>query len=230
MVPSWSKDGRWIYFASNRTGRPEVWKVPFAGGDSIQITKRGGFAAFESSDGQYVYYAKGVETDGVWKVAVSGGEEAEVIGFPKAGFWGYWALVDAGMLLRGHRQPSAARSEIPELCPEPGGACCCTRTGTACRSSRGLLRSPHWRWILYTQEDHRSGDISCRGKNFHELFHLRPMHRGGIFFAFAQFTRWVIRRFTIKASRLRGLSRALGYLAYDSFYYRGWTQPFLIGP
>ena len=97
VVPSWSRDGRWIYFASNRTGRSEVWKMPSAGGDSIQITKRGGFAAFESSDGQYLYYAKGVESDGVWKVAVSGGEEAEVIGFPKAGFWGYWALVDAGI-------------------------------------------------------------------------------------------------------------------------------------
>ena len=29
--PSWSRDGRWIYFASDRTGRFEVWRVPAAG-------------------------------------------------------------------------------------------------------------------------------------------------------------------------------------------------------
>ena len=52
VVPSWSRDGRWIYFASTRTGRLEVWKVPAAGGQAVQITKRGGFAAFESQDGK----------------------------------------------------------------------------------------------------------------------------------------------------------------------------------
>ena len=59
VVPSWSNDGRWIYFASKRTGRWEVWKAPADGGQAVQVTKHGGFAAFESRDGQSVYYAKG---------------------------------------------------------------------------------------------------------------------------------------------------------------------------
>jgi len=42
--PSFSRDGRWIYFASFRTGRYEVWKVPVTGGDPIQITHTGGCA------------------------------------------------------------------------------------------------------------------------------------------------------------------------------------------
>ncbi len=97
VVPSWSRDGQWIYFASNRTGRLEVWKVPAAGGQAVQITKRGGFAAFESQDGKSLYYAKGIRLDGLWRVAVNGGEEAPVLDFPKASFWGYWALVETGI-------------------------------------------------------------------------------------------------------------------------------------
>ena len=42
--PSWSGDGRWIYFDSGRTGEQQVWKIPEAGGDAIQVTQDGGFA------------------------------------------------------------------------------------------------------------------------------------------------------------------------------------------
>ena len=97
VVPSWSNDGRWIYFASNRTGRSEVWKVSAEGGEAVQVTKQGGFAAFESLDGQSIYYAKGLNVNGLWRVGVGGGEEAPVLEFPKAGYWGYWALTDKGI-------------------------------------------------------------------------------------------------------------------------------------
>ena len=51
-VPSWSGDGRWVYFGSNRAGGLQVWKVPADGGPAIQVTRNGGFAAFESPDGK----------------------------------------------------------------------------------------------------------------------------------------------------------------------------------
>lgn len=38
MVPTWSRDGGWIYFASNRTGSWQVWKMPAKGGRAVQVT------------------------------------------------------------------------------------------------------------------------------------------------------------------------------------------------
>jgi eukaryotic-like serine/threonine-protein kinase len=53
--PSYSHDQKWIYFASDRTGRSEIWKIPVVGGSAVRITKDGGIMALESSDGVLVY-------------------------------------------------------------------------------------------------------------------------------------------------------------------------------
>ena len=58
VIPSWSRDGKSIYFCSNRTGRGEIWRVAFAGGQPEQITPDGGHTAFESFDGKTLYYTK----------------------------------------------------------------------------------------------------------------------------------------------------------------------------
>ena len=55
-IPSWSRDGNWVYFTSLRSGRREVWKAPAGGGEAVQVTKNGGFAAMESADGRSVFY------------------------------------------------------------------------------------------------------------------------------------------------------------------------------
>ena len=51
ILPIWSRDGNWIYFSSNRTGRIEVWKVPAGGGNAVQVTRNGGLYGVESPDG-----------------------------------------------------------------------------------------------------------------------------------------------------------------------------------
>jgi len=57
-IPSWSRDGKWIYFCSLRTGRSEIWRIPSAGGAEERVTTDGGWVAFESLDGTTLHYNK----------------------------------------------------------------------------------------------------------------------------------------------------------------------------
>jgi Tol biopolymer transport system component/DNA-binding winged helix-turn-helix (wHTH) protein len=158
VVPSWSADGRWIYFSSNRTGRSEVWKVPAAGGPAVQVTTRGGFAAFESNDGQFLYYSDGVASAGLWRVPTSGGRASRLLDFPTAGYWGYWALVPSGIYFVNtelSQRPTLERFSFADQRVSIVAAL----DRRPVRSEPGIAVSPDGRWILYTQEDHRSSDI-----------------------------------------------------------------------
>ena len=84
QIGSWSRDGRWIYFASLRTGQYQVWKMPWTPGagresEAVQVTKNGGFLALESPDCRFVYYANSRNNPGLWRVPVPGGEEIQVL-------------------------------------------------------------------------------------------------------------------------------------------------------
>ncbi len=58
-VPSWSHDGKWVYFASKRSGRFEIWKTAVSGDHkAVQVTSNGGSVVFESPNGRYIYYTK----------------------------------------------------------------------------------------------------------------------------------------------------------------------------
>ncbi len=79
-IPSWSRDGQWIFFRSNRTGRHEIWKVLFSGGDPVQITDQGGNAGFESWEGGVLYYIKDSGGGGpLFRKSLSGGREEQVL-------------------------------------------------------------------------------------------------------------------------------------------------------
>ena len=94
-VPSWSQDGKFVYFASSRSGEFQIWKVSAATGETpsspaIQVTRGGGFRAFESPDGKYLYYAKGRGKAGLWRRDLSDGKEEPVLESLQQ--WGWWAL------------------------------------------------------------------------------------------------------------------------------------------
>jgi Tol biopolymer transport system component len=79
-VPSWSRDGRFLYFSSNRTGSDEIFRVPISGGEVTQVTDRGGYVALESADGSTLFYTKiGGSPSHLFSRALAGGAERQVM-------------------------------------------------------------------------------------------------------------------------------------------------------
>lgn len=158
VVPSWSRDGRWIYFGSNRTGDLQIWKAPAEGGLAVQVTRKGGFEGFESPDGKFFYYAKGRGVPGIWKVPVEGGEEALIPELSTAGYWRYWEVTDRGIYF------------VPqEVLPHPAikffdfatrrVSHVYTPEKPPFTGPGGLAISPDGRWILYASVDQVNSDI-----------------------------------------------------------------------
>ena len=123
----------------------------------MQVTKQGGFAAFESPDGRFIYYAK-LDTPGLWRLAVEGGEEMLILDQLKPGLWGYWAVVDRGIyFVNTEAKPGPAieffsfatrrLTQVAVMEKDPF------------RGIPGLAVSADGQWILYAQLDQGGSDI-----------------------------------------------------------------------
>ncbi len=94
-VPSWSRDGRWIYYHSRADD--QIWKIPASGGRAVRVTRGGGFEAFESADGRYLVYSKSDEREGIWRLDLSTGHEEPIPQLSEAAERRQWALAPRGV-------------------------------------------------------------------------------------------------------------------------------------
>jgi len=154
IMPNWSGDGRWLYFASLRTGSYEVWRVPIEGGEPEQLTNNGGMASIESSDGSALYYAKYGGESSIWRLSLAdGGEEkiidlASSVSFAVSGDGIYFVARAPGdvagrSLLHCDFESKDIRTVLKF--DRPVGA--------------GLSLSPDGRFLLFTQTDHSESDL-----------------------------------------------------------------------
>ena len=56
MDAEWSRDGAWIYYSSDVSGIPTIWKMPVQGGRPVQVSRETGFEPREAPDGRHVYF------------------------------------------------------------------------------------------------------------------------------------------------------------------------------
>jgi Tol biopolymer transport system component len=154
--PSWSRDGKWIYTSSSKSGAFEVWKLPFEGGTPVQLTREGGVGCRESPDGKFVFHRK-YDKPGFFRVPVEGGEEEKLpdtVG-PPGGLWSLWDVYDRGLCY----VESRPGQDPAVLCHE-------LATGKTIRvmtlkklPNWGFTVSPDGKWILYDQEDVSGSDL-----------------------------------------------------------------------
>jgi Tol biopolymer transport system component len=77
--PVYSRDGRWLFFIPGPEERAvEVWRVPAAGGEAVQLTNHGAFRPEISPDGNQLFYGK-YGTHGLWSVPIAGGQERKLL-------------------------------------------------------------------------------------------------------------------------------------------------------
>jgi Tol biopolymer transport system component len=147
-VADWSRDGKWIYFGSSRGGSWEIWKIPAQGGTAEQLTKQGGFAPEPSWDGKYVYYAKGRDVTGLWRVPVDGGEETKILDAPPGAGWGYFAVVEKGIYYANLREQKVGLYFYEFRTQKSTVVRIFERFGS--EGAPGLSISPDRHYVLYT--------------------------------------------------------------------------------
>jgi hypothetical protein len=75
-VACFSADGRWVFYHSSRSGEGHLYRIPAGGGEPVQMTQGNGGDPHASPDGKWIYFGR---EDSLWKVAVEGGPETEVL-------------------------------------------------------------------------------------------------------------------------------------------------------
>jgi Tol biopolymer transport system component/DNA-binding winged helix-turn-helix (wHTH) protein len=93
---TFSRDGRWIYFTSDRSGDWQVWRMPSAGGAATAVTDDGGFLAQESIDGHHLYYVK-LNEPGIWRMPLLGEKAEVVLSDLNLSDWGSWVVGRTGI-------------------------------------------------------------------------------------------------------------------------------------
>lgn len=156
IIPAWSSDGRYVYFGSDRAGRMEIWRVTATGGEPEKVTRHGGFEVFPTPDGRYLYYTKAVETEGLLRIPVTGGDEEFVPELKPVARHRYWHGTREGiyfMDLAGDRVIRLFRfstRQVTAFAPAPA---------PPVPRYRGLTVSPDGLSLLYMQYDVRRSAI-----------------------------------------------------------------------
>lgn len=98
VSPSISRDGRTLYFGSNRSGSWQIWALPFPdGGTPVQVTTDGGYLALENASGTTLYVARYGKPD-LWECSLPACATTSRALPLHVTDWGNWTTTQQGVL------------------------------------------------------------------------------------------------------------------------------------
>jgi eukaryotic-like serine/threonine-protein kinase len=152
--PSWSRDGRLVYFAARPDGAPQtaydVWRVSAAGGAAERVTGGGGGLAYESMDGKTLFFMRRLaDRAPLLAQPLAGGPERKVVNC----VWIY-TVGAAGLYYIGCSQGPEAPLFLRD--PTTGRE---RLLGKVERAANSMTVSPDGRTILYTRDLNQGSDL-----------------------------------------------------------------------
>jgi hypothetical protein len=162
MTPSWSADGKWIYFSatpaltSGDKHRSQIWRIPAGGGPTTQITKDGGFDQQESFDGKFLFYldrprSSPSDPGDVMRIPVGEGDPVTIL---KAIPGELWSLTRKGMfyVTRDGKEDTINLLRLEDDTKAPVGT-------LPFRISASMTVSQDGRWLLCNQINRYETDL-----------------------------------------------------------------------
>jgi Tol biopolymer transport system component len=151
-APSWSHDGKWIYFCSEREDGPQIWRAPANGGPAFRLTKTGGAQAFDSIDGMLLFFSKFTEP-GLWVLPLHGGVESQIL--PSLYSVDTFAVTKRGIYFMRHTADEGAMLSFMSFSPQVVQDLARVKSSIG----DGLTVSPDGSSILYAQIDQAGSDL-----------------------------------------------------------------------
>jgi dipeptidyl aminopeptidase/acylaminoacyl peptidase len=116
---SWSRDGEWIYCASDVGGSWDIWRVGFDSSGASRVTNDGGMAAIEAPAGERLYYVQ-PDRPGIWSRPVDGGAPACVVADFPASHFRDWTVTETGIF---YVRPAGSTAVVVCFDPVSGETC-----------------------------------------------------------------------------------------------------------
>ena len=126
---------------------------------SVQVTKQGGVESVEAPDGQFLYFTKGYQVPGLWRLSVAGGEETLVLDSHGVGQWRYWAVTRQGIWFATAEQPNKPLLEFFSFATRKVTPVATLEKRIGFFGFSGLDVSPDGRWLIWQQLDQAGSDI-----------------------------------------------------------------------
>jgi hypothetical protein len=152
LFPRWRGQAAWrtldrffkAISGGRKSGRNEIWKIHSAGGKVVQVTRNGGFVAFEAPDGRALFYIKTDQNAKLGKSAVDGSGETVVL--DGVAYRGFVVAADRVYYLRQEPNGSFAIRRYMIATGEDSQIASLTKSILG-----GLSISPDGKYFIYSQ-------------------------------------------------------------------------------